>query len=90
LAILCVFSAGLAIWCYMHHRRFGERGSLLWAAFVFVLGPAGSIGYLLHRSWPATEKCRHCGKSTPRDRDACLDCGAEFPLPPLKGIEIFA
>jgi hypothetical protein len=40
--------------------------------------------------WPATECCVNCRKISPRDRDACLHCGTEFPPPALKGIEIFA
>ena len=90
LVILFAFSVVLAILCYRRHRRIAERSSLLWALFVFLLGAPGFIGYELHRRWPVREKCQHCGAITPRDRDACLDCGTEFPLPPLKGIEIFA
>jgi predicted amidophosphoribosyltransferase len=36
------------------------------------------------------ECCQTCHKETPRDRDACLHCGAEFSPPAMKGIEIFA
>jgi hypothetical protein len=90
LMILFALSTMLAAWCYMRHQRYSKHGAASWALFVFLFGLPGFIGYLLHRHWPVMEKCQHCGEITPRDRDACLDCGTEFPLPPLKGIEIFA
>src|SRR5262245_10066375 len=85
-----VVSAALATWCYKRHRRYSEHGAAAWAGFVFVMGPPGLIGYLLHRHWPMIERCQNCGKDSPRDRDACLHCGTEFPTPAMKGIEIFA
>ena len=36
------------------------------------------------------EECPACHQGAPRDRDTCLDCGAMFPPPALKGIEVFA
>jgi hypothetical protein len=90
LLAVCIVSVVLAFVCYRRTKRISEYGLLAWALFVFLLGAPGLVGYLLHRRWPVTEKCQHCGEITPRDRDACLDCGTEFPLPPLKGIEIFA
>jgi hypothetical protein len=80
----------LAAWCYRRHRRFEERGALVWAAFVFLTGPAGIVGYLLHRRWPASERCAACGTVVPRDREECLACEAQFPPPAPEGIEIFA
>jgi hypothetical protein len=90
IAIISWLSFPLGVWCFFHQRRYAKHGAISWAIFVFAMGLPGLIGYLLYRRWPVTEKCQHCGHITPRDRDACLNCGAEFPLPPLKGIEIFA
>ncbi len=88
--VIAAISLGLAIWCYVRHRQYSKHGALTWAIFVFLFGAPGFIGYLLHRRWPATEKCANCGTTSPRDRDACLNCNTEFPLPALTGIEIFA
>jgi hypothetical protein len=88
--IVCLLSAVLAQWRYRHQRRLSEHNATAWAMFVFVMGVPGLIGYLLHRRWPVFEHCQTCNKETPRDRDSCLHCGAEFPPPPMKGIEIFA
>ena len=87
---VCALSAILAGVCYRHHRRYADRGGAAWALFVFLMGVPGAIGYWLHRQWPATERCGHCGAIAPRDRDGCLTCAAEFPAPALKGIEVFA
>jgi hypothetical protein len=91
-AILTVWtlSALLAGVCYRHHQRCADRGGAAWALFVFLMGVPGAIGYWLHRQWPVTERCAHCGATAPRDRDGCLVCAAEFPAPELKGIEVFA
>jgi hypothetical protein len=83
-------SAVLAGASYRRHFRFGQRGALAWAIFVLLGGPAGMIGYLLHRHWPAIERCQQCGATVPRDRDGCRICSAEFPAPAPRGIEIFA
>lgn len=88
--VVCLLSVILSAWCSRRHRRFDEHSATAWVAFVFVMGAPGLIGYLLHRRWPVMERCQHCGKESPRDRDACLHCAAEFPLPAMKGIEIFA
>ncbi|HEY1600676.1 MAG TPA: hypothetical protein VGG64_13795 [Pirellulales bacterium] len=91
-AILAVgtLSALLAAVCYRHRRRYADRDGAAWALFVFLMGVPGAIGYWLHRQWPVTERCAHCGATAPRDRDGCLVCAAEFPAPELKGIEVFA
>ena len=66
-------------------------GRLGMVAHSFLLtGLPGLVGYLFHRRWPVLEACPACGRTVPRDRDACAACGTEFPPPPLKGIEVFA
>jgi hypothetical protein len=50
----------------------------------------GYLAYRFHRTWPVLEDCPRCGEQSPRDRDRCSDCGATFPPPELKGLEIFA
>jgi hypothetical protein len=72
------------------HRQFGLRGENLWAAFVFLAGPAGAFAYFLHRAWPVREACPACGVKAPRDRDACFRCGAAFPEPHHISTEIMA
>jgi hypothetical protein len=90
LIAVSVASVFLAIWCYRRHQRLSQRDAAAWATFVFVMGLPGLVGYLLLCRWPASERCQHCGKTSPRDRDACLHCGTPFPPPAPKGIEIFA
>ncbi|HZZ28782.1 MAG TPA: hypothetical protein VFE46_12335 [Pirellulales bacterium] len=90
LVTLCVLGIALSIYVYGRHQRVSESGSLPWAVFIALMGLPGLIGYVLHRARPATEKCAHCGAVTSRNRDTCLLCNTEFPLPPLKSIEIFA
>jgi hypothetical protein len=87
---VCALSAALAVLCYRHHARYADRGGAAWALFVLVTGVPGAIGYWLHRRWPTTERCAHCGATTPRDRDACLACASEFAAPAATGIEVFA
>ena len=89
-AVLVLVSAGLAAFAYAYQLRYSRGGALGWAAFVLLLGAPGLIGYLVHRRWPAVERCRECGARVPRDREGCLVCAASFPPPAPLAIEIFA
>ena len=86
LAIGCV----MAVLAYRRQRRFGLPNPAVWAVFAFLFGIPGWIAYRFHGTWPAMEDCPACRQPAPRDRGNCLDCGAAFPPPPLKGIEVFA
>ncbi len=89
LAVMAI-SAALAVVTYRRHLRFSREGALVWAIFTLLVGPAGYVGYLTHRRWPAREVCGQCHRPAPIDRPECLICDAEFPLPAARGIEIFA
>jgi hypothetical protein len=91
-SILAVFVVGgvCAVAAYRRQQRYGLPHAAAWAAFAFVFGVPGWIAYRFHRTWPVLEDCPSCGQPAPRDREACLDCGAAFPPPPLKGTEVFA
>jgi hypothetical protein len=89
LAVLVV--AGItATVAYRRQRRFGLPHAGAWAAFAFLFGVPGLLAYRFHRAWPVLEECPACHQPAPRDRTACLDCGASFPPPSLKGTEVFA
>jgi hypothetical protein len=92
LSVLVVVLAGVgcAVGAYRRQRRLGLPHAGAWAAFTFILGVPGWIAYRFHRGWPVLEECPACHQAAPRDREACLDCGAVFPQPGLKGIEVFA
>jgi len=91
-SILVVVAIGcaMAVLAYRRQRKFGLPNPAVWAAFAFLFGIPGWIAYRFHRTWPAMEDCPACRQPAPRDRNNCLDCGAAFPTPPLKGIEVFA
>jgi hypothetical protein len=88
--VVLALSAALAVVGYRRHVRYGQPYALAWAGFVLLGGPVGLIGYVLHRHWPAIERCDHCGAAVPRDREGCRVCSAAFPAPAPRGIEIFA
>jgi hypothetical protein len=92
LAALVLFAACAipAYAAYRRQKRFGLPYAGVWAAFTYLLGIPGWIAYRFHRRWPVMEECPNCRQVSPRDRETCLDCGAVFPPPPLKGIEVFA
>lgn len=92
LALLPLYAVGAALaWAtYRRHRQFALPWGLVWALIVFALGPLGFVAYLYHRAWPACQPCPHCSQVSPRDRESCTECQAPFPLPPRKGIEVFA
>lgn len=90
IALVLIISVAGAVAAYRRQRRFGLPGAIGWAIFVFVFGVAGWIAYRLHRAWPPLEDCPACDQPAPRDREQCTECGAEFPLPELKGTEVFA
>jgi hypothetical protein len=85
-----VLAAVLAAATYRRQRRLSQPAVGLWTLLVFVLGPAGWIGYLVHRNWPATARCAQCGAVVPQDRLECAGCAAEFAPPARRGVEIFA
>lgn len=89
LAVLVV-SIVAAVFAYRRQRAFGLPHAAAWAGFAFVLGLPGWLAYRFHRPWPVLEECPACHQPAPRDREQCLDCGASFPQPKLKGIEVFA
>jgi hypothetical protein len=53
-AILTTFvvSAGFTWWAARRQRNLGLPPSIPWLAFIFLLGPAGFIAWLVHRRWP--------------------------------------
>lgn len=85
-----VICLALAAWVYRRQRRLHGSIPWAWALMAFLFGPAGALGYWLHRSWPHQETCLDCGKPTPRDRNACAACARPFPESSRLGIEIFA
>ncbi|HVU90454.1 MAG TPA: hypothetical protein VHD36_24225 [Pirellulales bacterium] len=89
-SLLCLISAALAVLAFRRQRRYEPRTAPAWAVFVFLLGPAGLLGYLAHRRWPALDDCAACGARVPRNRENCRSCQAEFPAPALLGGEVFA
>ncbi len=90
LVAVSLLGAALAWLCYRRQKRFAQPWTRVWVVFVFLAGLPGLVGYLCHRRWPVLEACPACGRSVPRDRDACAACGAAFPPPPRTGIEVFA
>ena len=90
LAFVLVISAVVAVAAYRRQRRFAFPGAVAWAVFAFIFGLPGWLAYRFHRVWPPLEECPACNQASPRDREACIECGADFPQPPLKGIEVFA
>ncbi len=90
LGLICLLGGVLAWLCYRRQQRYGLPWTKTWMVFVFLGGLPGVVGYYAHRRWPAIEKCPACGRAVPHDREACMDCGSEFPEPAPKGTEVFA
>jgi hypothetical protein len=94
LSLIIVFALSLilAILTWRRSRSFGlsKREQIAWMAFVLFFGVPAYVGFLLYRRWPIRQPCPNCQAHSPRDRTACAECGAPFPDPSLKGIEIFA
>ena len=88
--LICIPSAVLAFLCYRRQHRYALPWTLVWVAFVFLLGVPGYFGYRFHRRWAVLDDCPACKKNVPRDRENCSACGTSFPLPERKGIEVFA
>jgi hypothetical protein len=92
LVIAQLLAVALALLCHRRQVRYGASRAerIVWPLFVLLLGLPGWIGYRFGRSWPVLEACPECGQTVLRDRDDCIRCAAEFPLPALKGTEVFA
>jgi hypothetical protein len=82
----------LAFVAWRRSRAFGfsRDQQIAWTVFVLLLGVPAYAGFLLHRRWPIRLPCPSCRANVPRDRVVCADCGTRFPVPALKGIEIYA
>jgi hypothetical protein len=63
---------------------------IFWPLFVFFLGLPSWIGYRYCRKWPPLVVCPACHAAAPGASQACALCEQEFPLPEVKGTEIFA
>jgi hypothetical protein len=85
--VLAAVFAWLTIRLQHKYRRPWTRE---WAAFVFLLGPAGFIAYVLQNRRPKLQACAECGEVVPRNRDACAACSTPFPAPPRVGTEVLA
>jgi hypothetical protein len=92
LAAVLALSSVLALVAWRRSRGFGLSGreQAAWGAFVLFLGLPAYVGFRLSRRWPVRESCPSCHAQAARDRAACAECGARFPDPALRGIEIFA
>lgn len=90
LLLVFLVAVAAAAWVHRRQKRLGQPHPVFWTSFVFLGGLPGLIGYLVHRSWPVVEPCPNCLQPAPRDREACLHCGEEFPSPARQGIEVFA
>jgi hypothetical protein len=90
--LLVVYAVAMAMAVYVtrRERSRGNPSAVAWGILVFLLGPAGLLGYWLHRIWPARQRCPHCGKLAPCDRSSCLACQRPIPEPARIGIEVFA
>ncbi len=76
--------------CYRRQKKLRGPHALAWGGLVFLLGLPGYFGYRLYVRRPPFETCPICGKTTPRDRERCACCGAEFPPPEMNGAEILS
>lgn len=90
LLVLAVLGAALGVWTARRQSAYGRGNALGWAAFVFLLGPAGVAGYFWHRAWAVRGRCPSCSHVVPLDREACMSCGADFPRPERLSTEIHA
>ncbi|MFH1918838.1 MAG: hypothetical protein ABIP48_02980, partial [Planctomycetota bacterium] len=90
LLITNLLGAGTAWLCARRQKKYALPWTRTWIVFVFVFGIPGLLGYLFYRGWPVREECPACRETAPRDREACFACGADFPEPAPKGIEVFA
>jgi hypothetical protein len=90
LVIVLAVSAVLAWLTWRQQRKYRRPATVLWTAFVFLLGLPGFVAYWLEHSKPKLESCAECGQIVPRDQDACADCNTPFPAAPPVGTEIFA
>lgn len=85
-------AAALAVLAYRRLVRYATSRTerIVWPLFVVVFGLPGWIGFRFVRKWPMLEPCPTCAAIVPRDRIPCARCAADFPLPVLKGTEVFA
>lgn len=88
LAMIAAFV--LACLCFRRQKHYAQAWTAVWVAFVLLGGLPAWLAYRWHRRWPVLAACPACGQLAPRDRLHCAHCGAEFPVPQAKGIEVFA
>jgi len=87
---LLVVCAALAWRVWTVHRRDRRPYAALWAAMVFLLGPAAWFAYVAERKRSAAANCPACGARSPRNRVDCAACGEDAFRPQMLGTEVFA
>jgi hypothetical protein len=92
IVFVTVLSAALAVACYRRQVRYAVTPAerTVWPIFVFLGGLPVWVVYRFGRHWPVLERCPECGALNPRDRETCVACRQEFPLPEREGFEILA
>lgn len=66
-----------------------RAGRVAWAFGTFWLGLYGILLLVALDTWPARERCPHCGRKRVVTQERCEHCGAGFAVPPPDGAEIF-
>jgi hypothetical protein len=89
--LIVLAMSAAAVWGVVRlQRNNGRARTALWSGLVFLFGLPGLMAYVsLHRRAPRGA-CPTCDATTPRNRESCTQCGAEFPLPRRLGTEVFA
>jgi len=87
-SLASLFFALLTIaWCRWMH--FSWQRAWAWAAFVLAFNLAGLITFRLVADWPVRVRCPQCSRKRPVEESLCPHCGAPWPAPVSRGIEIF-
>jgi hypothetical protein len=60
-----------------------------WTIFVLAFNLVGLITFRLVADWPVRVPCPECRRKRPIEENKCPHCGAGWPLPAARGIEIF-
>jgi len=76
---------------YWLTRRYAlpRSARLGWSVFLLLFGFPGLLALLCVEEWPARSPCPNCKKLRVVSHEHCEHCGANFPLPQKRGIEIF-
>lgn len=91
LPLVLVFALNLIpVWLvWRRQQEYAGRGTVAWMLLVYLLGPAGWVGYRFHRFWPARSTLPTLAAAGALSPGGRHPSGGDMPRPAATGLEVY-